>query len=400
MRKCLACGKHISIGELLDCSKCNKHYHYSCVCIPEDYFNANKHDLERTWTCPICTKTTRPRRNDNTPVRSQLSPMIDISQIPIDNVTIRKQTSNPNDDVYSEDDLSLLGHTIEHEVSTNFSQLPRTLSTTNLLDQIEALLDRKLDTIKLSLLSELKSTIERVTLSQISKQKQEMVESINMLSSEQNKFKKDLEKNSNMINELKFENQKLQKEIVNLKKIMATYNNPITKTTNVHEENSAKKIILYGLEENRWESEYELYNRVIFAFRDILNIDLEGYIEDVKRLGNRGNRRPLLIELLSKNVTKRILQNRRLFKSTGLSVSEMLDSESLQVRKNLVKILIDARKNGRRANIIDNRLIIDGQEHKLCNDISDKLTIKSDTIEPPREAERKNKSFQNRSFRN
>lgn len=284
MRKCLACGEHITIQELLDCSKCKIHYHYSCVCVPKDYFNENKHNLERTWLCPMCTKTTtRPRRYDNTPVDSQLSPMIKNNQTSNDNVTIRKKSSYPINDNYSEDDLSLLGHTIEHEAqSPNVSQQPDTLASTNLIDQIEALLDRKLDTIKSSLLSELKSTIETVIQSQISKQNHELVITINTLSSEQEKINSDFERINNMLTNLRSENLKLQNEMENLRKHIITQNSPNYKISNEKEENNAKKIILYGLQENRWETEHELYDRIVFAFNDILNINLEGYIEDKK----------------------------------------------------------------------------------------------------------------------
>lgn len=401
MRKCLACGDHITIQELLDCSKCKTHYHYSCVCVPKDYFNENKHNLERTWLCPICTKATRPRRYDNTPVDSQLSPMTKNNQIPYDNVTTRKNPSYPINDTYSDNDISLLGHTIEHEAEpSNVSQRPDTLATTNLIDQIETLLDRKLDTIKSSLLSELKSTIETVIQSQISKQNQKLVTTINTLSSEQEKINSDIEKINNMMTNLRSENLKLQNEIENLRKLIINHNTPNYKISNEKEENNAKKIILYGLQEDRWETEHELYDRIIFAFNDILNINLEGYIEDIKRLGNRGHRRPLQIELLSKKATKQILQNRRLFKNTGLSVSEMLGPESLQVRKNLIKILVEARGKGRRAKIINNRLIIDGQEYTPDDGSSRKSTTEPCNKEPLRKTRLNNNSFSNHSFRN
>lgn len=404
MRKCLACSEHITIQELLDCSKCKEHFHYSCVSVTKDYFNKNKHDLERTWLCPMCTKTTRPRRYDNTPVNSQLSPMTKNTATPIDNVTIRKKSSYPIEDTYSEDDLSLLGHTIDHEAqSSSVCQLPDTLSTTNLINQIESLLDRKLDTIKTSLLSELRSTIETVIQSQITKQNQELTSSIDILSSEQEKIKNDIEQTNNMMANLRSENLKLQNEIENLRKLIINHNNPNYKTSIGYEENNVKKIILYGLQENSWETEQDLYDRIIFAFSDILNINLEGYIEDVKRLGIRGHRRPLQIELLSKKATKEILQNRHLFKNTGLSVSEMLGPESLQVRKNLIKILIEARRNGRRAKIINNRLIIDGQEYKPDkpdNGSSHKSTMEPVNKEPIRRAQINNNPFPNHSFRN
>lgn len=58
MRDCLACHRHIIIGYLLECSKCQRKFHYACVGIQS--------------TCPACSMLTQRRlKNDDTPVRSQ-----------------------------------------------------------------------------------------------------------------------------------------------------------------------------------------------------------------------------------------------------------------------------------------------------------------------------------------
>lgn len=58
-----------------------------------------------------------------------------------------------------------------------------------------------------------------------------------------------------------------------------------------------------------------------------------GYIEDLERIGQRGSRRPLKVELLSKRMTKYLLTHVTLFKNTGLWISEILDQKGLQDRK-------------------------------------------------------------------
>lgn len=97
--------------------------------------------------------------------------------------------------------------------------------------------------------------------------------------------------------------------------------------------NNEKIIVLYGLEEFRYEDENELHDRIVNIFYDVIGIDLTGYIEDVCRIGKRGNRRALKIEILSKRVTKYILGNVKFFKNTGLWISEYLNENGLERRK-------------------------------------------------------------------
>lgn len=94
-----------------------------------------------------------------------------------------------------------------------------------------------------------------------------------------------------------------------------------------------KTLVLYGLNEFRNENEYDLYERVTEVFYQITNVNLAGYIEDIRRIGKRGWRRPLVIELLSKRTTKYILSNVKNFKNSGLWVSEYLDEQGLHERK-------------------------------------------------------------------
>lgn len=86
----------------------------------------------------------------------------------------------------------------------------------------------------------------------------------------------------------------------------------------VNNENNSKILVLYGLDELWYETEAELHDRVIDVFQSITRVDLTGYIEDLERIGQRGSRRPLKVELLSKRMTKYLLTHVTLFKNTGL----------------------------------------------------------------------------------
>jgi hypothetical protein len=131
---------------------------------------------------------------------------------------------------------------------------------------------------------------------------------------------------------------------------------------------------------------------IAYLFQDILNINVSGYLEDIKRLGNKGGRRrPLLVELLSKNRTNYILSNRHVFKNTGIAVSEVLEGEQLKYRKKLIQNLISARKNGYRAFIKNNKLIIEGQEYIVSNDTDNNIS-KLDIGTQPTERDESNTS--------
>lgn len=158
--------------------------------------------------------------------------------------------------------------------------------------------------------------------------------------------------------ELKAEIQELQKAANHQKQ---TANQPINKSPDT---DIKKKIVLYGFEEHPWEDQNELYDRIVDAFQEILNIDLTGHIEDIQRIGKRRNRRTILVELLSKNMTKQILQRAHYFKNTGITIVECLDEESREYRRKLIEILIISRREGHRAHILNNKLYIDGTELK------------------------------------
>lgn len=96
---------------------------------------------------------------------------------------------------------------------------------------------------------------------------------------------------------LKEDNEKLTQEIQSFKE---------TGSCNHIE---SKTLVLHGMSENPWQSEEHLTNHIIQIFYDALNVDLTGYIEDLNFIGKRGNRRPIKIEFISKQMRKYILEN-------------------------------------------------------------------------------------------
>jgi hypothetical protein len=151
------------------------------------------------------------------------------------------------------------------------------------------------------------------------------------------------------INSLEQENQQLKKKLnettgthtiegqnknnIEHNTTSTSENTNVVTMQNRLEPNYSKCLVLYGLNEYQQESEFELHDRVIIILYDITGIDLTGYIEDLSRIGKRGYRRPLKIELLSKRLTKYVLQSVKLFRNTGLWLSTYLDEAGLHQRK-------------------------------------------------------------------
>lgn len=126
-------------------------------------------------------------------------------------------------------------------------------------------------------------------------------------------------------------------------------------------------------------TEEETHDRVIYAIQDILNIDLTCYIEDISRIGMKGFRRPIRIELMSKRIAKYILTNACYFKN--LAVSELLDEQSLRERHLLRAALLSARRKGKHAVIHNNKLQINGKEVNI-QDLQTSNTPKNEKTQP------------------
>ncbi|XP_047991739.1 uncharacterized protein LOC125230587 [Leguminivora glycinivorella] len=68
--QCLGCQLTVIATEALACNICKGIYHYKCVCISSEYYNAHLQQLNKTWQCPSCGNVTSRRKGaDGTPVR-------------------------------------------------------------------------------------------------------------------------------------------------------------------------------------------------------------------------------------------------------------------------------------------------------------------------------------------
>lgn len=361
MRKCYWCDKHINIEDWLECSKCRGNYHYFCANIEKSAFLSERDELERTWACPACQMITkRKNRKDNTPIRSQT-----------------QNQEHVNDTVASintcED--SFMGDTQQQKLTPQ-NKKPIEMNEIDFMEKISTLLDSTLDTKFEQLRISITKDIIQEFNNKIEKLKSEFVQTTDFLTLQQNELKSQIDEAINRVCDIEFQIKNLHQKpnICDDKNITKPQANPHVENENlnlqnkieelynkINEEKYCKKIVLYGLNEYENETEQNLIEKLNNLFYDTLDIDINGYIEKVKRLGRNNYKRPIEIELISKRMTEYILSNLIWFKNTGIYISKFLTKEQQQERQTLMKLLKTARENKQYAVIRDNKLYIDGQ---------------------------------------
>ncbi|KAL0853095.1 hypothetical protein ABMA27_012865 [Loxostege sticticalis] len=293
--KCTACFVEITDGLFLTCSLCEGKYDLLCVNVSEKIFYLMDRERKLYWKCPKCKSNQRKLDNTDTPVRDQGDLCTERN-----NVTVRRKITtvqNEGDSLLLDDTLpggdtieATCSHNISEAILMELKQLRMQMSDQATKQEAR---DRELtDTIKL-----MQTCILNITNQNTS------------LASELKTLRMTTENNAKRIDDLEKENLKLRQEL----------NQTIQEKIYTDEKNTS--------------TEYELHERVLNVFYDIAGVDLTGYIEEISRLGKRGNRRPLKIELLSKKITKHLISSVQYFKNTGLWLSTFLDEKGLQKRK-------------------------------------------------------------------
>jgi hypothetical protein len=392
---------------MLCCTKCKLTYHYLCINLTTAYFREHSNILRQSWECPECSKKIRRANNDCSPIRSQgvtstpqqdssllndpymtanegnpaipktvnlgptdisTSPEKTPTQLESDNITQRRQQQR------------------EHSIESSFldSTIPDGATITSIGDTTNLDLLREIRELRTHITSQAQKQESRdCVLTESLKLMQLGIDSLNnkytLLETEHGVLKTMITKNTDRINELCSENRRLRQEISELRKTattplevsslnlttqvdkhndtyadnLAKSKTPVTEPQKKQPQNppveNSRMLVLYGLDETRFETESLVHNRVINAFFDITQVDLTGYIEDLVRIGHRGRRRPLKIELLSKRMTRYLLSNVKMFRNTGLWISPLLDENGLQERKSLREKQRDHRIKNRQS---------------------------------------------------
>lgn len=300
---------------------------------------SNINELKKSWCCPSCDNVTRRRKNDNTPIRKQCTQPINDTTLSANDLT---------------DDQNLTKHgdcgPTENKTHRNTPQSAISKDITITLEHISLLLDRKLEETKKSILNAIQNTKQTEVQKAMHELKSDLTNTTNTLLHEQTALKNHITLMDKTIEKLETDNKGLREDIILLQ------NNSLG--TQQQNTDITKKIVLYGLLEHEHETEHHLYQRIVHIFQDILNVDLTGYIEELTRIGRNNSRRPIVIELLSKKMTKYLLQNAQFFRNTGLSISEYLNEKALQNRKHLQEQVRNARLHGHHAVIRNNKLYV------------------------------------------
>ncbi|KAG7313132.1 hypothetical protein JYU34_000221 [Plutella xylostella] len=238
------------------------------------------------------------------------------------------------------------------------------LQETITYDRFSALLDAKLDskfaTIRTCLLAEIKNMIA----TEIKNATVQIKTETEKLTTQQKKTEENIKSLNEKIEHIEHEREKLQRQVQELyntkNEDLTSVKNDITKCK---EKEYSKKIVVHGIRDSYNENKHMLEETVSRAMYDIMNINIHGHIEDIRRIGKRGQCRPIEIELISKRMITYILEHAEQFKNAGLSVTPFLDEETLKERKRLSELLRTARKNNHHAVIRHNTLFIDGKEY-------------------------------------
>ncbi|PZC71657.1 hypothetical protein B5X24_HaOG212766 [Helicoverpa armigera] len=185
---------------------------------------------------------------------------------------MRKTTTSTNNETICSDDLSFLGDTLRTQENVE-------IINNVTIQSLSELIILRLKENNKSIIEELQSTIQTEIKKAITELREDFNNKTNYLTVQNNDRKEEIESINNKIEELRIENENLKKELKELSiQIPRTPNNP---------DNNDKKIVLYGLAEYYKEPESELHNRLIELFRDIVNVDLSGYIEHMYRVGRK-----------------------------------------------------------------------------------------------------------------
>lgn len=336
MFQCEGCQTDIKNAEYLICTQCNKLYDLLCANISLNHVLSN--EQTKMWKCQACICSMPKRGNSNISIRSSMQDLNFNESIT--NITLRRKT-NRNTQMTNENEQSIddiIGDTMNQSTG-NTNLLPTSPTKTKnediTLESISNLLDAKFAQMKFSLLEDVKNTIQQQLNTAILNLQNQVEQTTSTLTNEQKVIKEKI--------------TIIDKTIENIK-------------NQLHNLKDKKKFVLYGLTENHQESEYDLINRVSRAFHEIMDININPYIEELKRIGKRGDNRPLAIEIMNKRMTKYIIENARTFHNSGLTIAPFMDSKTLKQRNELRENLRIARENGDHAIIRNQRLYINGKD--------------------------------------
>lgn len=280
------------------------------------------------------------------------------------NITIRKKAPSSTNDTFPLDNTnesSLLGDTM-YQNSPDTSIIKNTEITLGTLTQM---INAQLKDNNKTIIAELQSTIQTEINKAIVILKEETKKEINNLTTENSKRKTEISQINLNIGQLTEENKTLKQEIKQLQTKLETMK--LSEPESTMNDNDTK-IVIYGVDEIYRETENVTHDLTLQICQELLNINLQGYVENIYRIGRKGHKRPILVELASKKITQRILNLSRNLQHSHISITEHLDENAIKMRNILIEDLKEARKAGKYAVIRNNKLIIKEQRYHNTKD--------------------------------
>lgn len=338
---CSACKNKIGRGELLACTSCKGLYHYACLNITTAVYRERQLDLRRFYKCPSC-ENKKGLKNDDTPIKNRLNEMLEETDM-----------SYTCDD--SNDCINIVGNTIEMPIQSKCDEQ-------NMIgfDRFSELLQKEMQNLKTTLTAEITQNLKLIFTHElntaISNMKTEIQTTTEHLSTQQTNIEQKIENLYGKINKLESENRTLRLEIDEISKIGYTQD---TQGDNLN----IRKIVLYGLNEYNNETECDLIQCVSDIFYNTYGVDANPYIENIRRIGRRGNRRPVEIEFISQRFARYILGNKYLFRNTQIAISEYKKAEDLKIERELRQSFREARQEGKNVYIRGKKLFLNGKEY-------------------------------------
>lgn len=129
-----------------------------------------------------------------------------------------------------------------------------------------------------------------------------------------------------------------------------------------------KNIIIKGVEDKENEKETETREKIKRVLKKIeVGCDTDADLEEVRRLGRykEGKIRPILIKVTRENTRTNIFKNAKLLHGTNVWINQDYPKTIQEERKILVEQMKEARRQGYRASIKYNKLIVDKETRKV-----------------------------------
>lgn len=137
----------------------------------------------------------------------------------------------------------------------------------------------------------------------------------------------------------------------------------------IKREERKKNLVIYGFEETE-KSYRELENNITSFLNTKMNLELNvNDIDFVRRLGKAMNNktRPILLTLIYYKKKIEILSNKKCLSNTNVAITEDFPPEVLEIRKHLIPIMQELRREGKHAYIKYDTLIVNGEPYQVGN---------------------------------